>query len=236
MSRKLFALVAATFLVSAALSGGTTVAMLSDGATVTTTISVGNTAAGNAPIDVNATVDNPGDRVAADANGSSGGNQSELLEADNETELATGDGVSIALEPANGTVEVGNKTTYDVVVTGADENIASYDLTVVLSNSTVTTFEAVTYPDDVLTGDASYVAENEVRISASVMDGDGLNGSGGVVVASVTVNGSSPGESTVTVTESSDLVGPEVYPADGSTEPYNVTGTSGDTVVVTDSG
>lgn len=243
MSRKLFALVAATFLLSAALSGGTTVAMLSDGATVTTTISVGNTAAGNtaagnAPIEVNATVDDPGDRVAADANGSSGGNQSELLAADNETELATGDGVSIALEPANGdeTVGVGNETTYDVVVTGADENIASYGLTVELSNSSMATFEAVTYPDGVNTSEAGYVAENEVRISASSGDLDGLNGSGGVVVASVTVEGENPGKSTVTVTEAPDLVGPDVYPADSSAEPYNVTGTSDGTVVVTDSG
>jgi hypothetical protein len=68
------------------------------------------------------------------------------------------------------------------------------------------------------------------------MNQDGLNGSGGVAVASVTVEGENPGKSTVTVTEAPDLVGPDVYPADSSAESYNVTGTSDGTVVVTDSG
>jgi hypothetical protein len=253
MNRKLFALVAATFLVMAALSGGTTVAILSDGATVTTTISVGNTAAGNmaagntaagnAPVKVDANVNDPEDRATGDVSSSSGGDEGDTnVQAESsETDDGTGtesEGVSIVLEPADGdgTVTAGENTTYNVVVKGADEGIGAYDLAVELNNSSAATFTDVSYVPSVngepatVSGDGVTSSGEKVDMSAGMSSA--LTDSGdGVVIATVTVEGTTSGETvSITVADTSDP-----WILDGTTDPddYNVTGTSATTVDVT---
>jgi len=246
MNRKLFALVAATFLVTAALSGGTTLAALSDGATVTTTISVGNTAVGNTAagdVQVSANVDDPDDRATGDVTDSSGdetADDGQVESSGTGDGTGTGEGVSIVLEPADGdgTVTAGETTKYNVVVEGADDGIGAYDLTVELSDSSAAKFTDVTRVPDV-DGEPASVSGDDVTSGGKTVDmaagmSTALTGSGdGVVIATVTVEGTASGEADITVTPES-----EPWILDGTTDPddYNVTGTNNTTVTVTDSG
>jgi hypothetical protein len=134
---------------------------------------------------------------------------------------------TVSLSPSEGTVGVGDSTTYDVVVDSASGGVGSIDLTVSTDDASVAAISNIE-----AAGDTQYVDDDVLADGTSAtIDTIGLDTaqSGPVTVATVTVTGvSADGTSAATTDLSVDVssLGTEAG-AD-----YEVTGTSGATVTV----
>lgn len=149
IERKFIPLVVAVFVLTAGISGSATLAVLSDSETVNVQIS---------PDGVNAT-------VVDNATAPTEENLNET-ETQNTTEVTIEDvdGLVVALDPGDRTIDAGERTEYDVYVKGATEGIVSYDLTLELSDSSVASFEDFDHLSGVNT---TNITDDGDRIEAS---------------------------------------------------------------------
>jgi len=232
--RKLFSLVAVVFLVVATLSGGATVAVLSDGASVTTVIEFGNAAAGNAPGGGNAPV-----LVTANVAEPSGSTTDATDGADTADVQASGDGptlsttsndsVTVSVQPVDRTVDAGDETTYELVVTGATDGIGSYEVSLALSNASVATFENFTYAHDSVMRSRN-VSDDEIVVGAGMADD--LNGSE-IILGTITVSaGPADGQTDIGVARDDGSPAANVLKGGSSATYYDVNATRNGTLTV----
>lgn len=214
---KLFSLAAAVFLVMAAISGGGTVAVLSDSATVTTTITVGNTGAGNVGVTAEtsesaSTAGNPSTSTLDTSTNTSGSENDTVKsqttqdvnssENDTETSQTTQDGfgnITIALEPADRTADSDSTVVYNVVVENAAKGIGGYSLQFELSNASVATFEGFTHtaqPDPMINNTTT--ADGVLRAEAW-WGSDSVEGADRITVGKLRVTAEAAGETDITI-------------------------------------
>jgi len=224
-------LVVVAFVVAAGISGGATVAVLSDSKAVTLQISQDNVTAivgGNATLaDNESTAIAGGNATLADNESTADVNTEEELTIDDV------DGLIVELEPTERTVETGDQATYEVVVRGATESIASYHMTINASDSSVVAFEPFEHRHGMSITESN-ITSGEMTISASAGPSDEIiyvpdSGSeNGTVLGTVTVNASATGETTFDIDH--DTIGI----VDGNNTLYNVSVTRGGTLTVTE--
>jgi hypothetical protein len=132
---------------------------------------------------------------------------------------------SVSLAPATDEVAVGQSATFDLVVSDADGGVGAFDATVSLDDDSVAAITGVEIhgnPGEQTT-DVDIAADNaSVDLTAALMD----TGNGGSVpIATITVEGEGVG--TVGISPQVSALGNE------SGFPYDVTGTSGASLTVT---
>jgi hypothetical protein len=185
IDRKYLSVFVAAFVLAAAASGATTVAVLSDSQTVSVQLEPGNVSA--------SVVDNEAG--------------SENATGDVIT-IEEVDGTIVALEPADKTVSAGEKAEYDVVVRGA-EGIAGYGLFMSLDNSNVAAFEDFepNYEQNVSVSNESSVQDDEVEIVAGTTDTISYDNTTEYTLGTITVNSSSAGEIDLTIGDDTTVTG-----------------------------
>jgi hypothetical protein len=102
---------------------------------------------------------------------------------------------TVSVEPTQQTVAVDSTTEYDVVVDGIDNGVGAYEFTAALSNASVASITDITLtgtsPQGVLT-DVTY-GDNNASVSVAAGKADHDNG----VIATITIEGQSPGDASL---------------------------------------
>lgn len=134
------------------------------------------------------------------------GDESESLPSATITVVeGTPDTAAVSLAPTTESAAPGSETTYEVVVTGADEGVGSYALTVATDNASVGEITGVELTNDAAT-DATEIAADgsSVRIEADL--GDDAHAAGnGVVIAEVTVAAGDPGATALAIDDAATI-------------------------------
>ncbi|WP_169315620.1 malectin domain-containing carbohydrate-binding protein [Halogranum rubrum] len=135
----------------------------------------------------------------------------------------------IAITPASQSVSPGSTTTVDVVATAASEGVGSYEFTVSVDDTNVATITEIDLAGNPSTSVSSTsVASDGSSASAAVGFSD-TSGTGEVVLATVTIEGQSAGDATLSIDGESVDIGTD------DAEDYDIAGTLDATVTVTDS-
>jgi len=105
--------------------------------------------------------------------------------------VAAGD-TAVNLSPSSETVDVGNTTTFDVVVEDADVGVRSYTFSVNLSDPGAASIQGAS-----LNGDPGFdeviIADDGSSIEVTAATADTDNDSGAVTIATITVRGDADG-------------------------------------------
>lgn len=136
---------------------------------------------------------------------------------------------TVSLSPQSSTVTSGETTTYDVVVESTDNGIGATNASVELSNPSVGEITSVELAGDPERRNVNVAGDGSSANFSALYFGNALaDSSGGVTIATVTVNGTAAGGSTLTldVTEIGDSSGGL----------YDVTGTTPATLTVAGTG
>jgi len=232
IERKYVSVFVAAFVLAAATSGAATVAVLSDSQTVSVQLEPGNVSV------------------------SMGENATENVTTNTETVETVStddvDGLIVALEPTNGTetdetrlepeeqtIGTAEQTQYDVVVKGASDGIYSYTLSVKLTDDSVASIEGFEhkYSSEY---DNTTIGDDSITISASPEDPP-LDGKDEFKLGTVTVNGSSAGQTDLIVEKHAGIVGEPngsaplyITTENGSTGLYNISVRRGGALAVND--
>jgi hypothetical protein len=148
------------------------------------------------------------------------------------TGVALAASTSVAITPADPTVESGSTTTVDVVATAANDGVSSYQFDVVVDDPSVASITNVEVPDSASSDNVDVSIASDGSSAGVQVFGVDL-GNGEVVLATVTLEGATAGSSTgLSIPESSVAIG------DAASSPaanYDIAGTSGATLSVADS-
>ncbi|WP_049967560.1 CARDB domain-containing protein [Haloferax prahovense] len=112
----------------------------------------------------------------------------------------------VALDPTSQTVENGETTTFDVVVTNASGGVGAANITFSVANDTAAITQ-VAFSHETVANTTTYASDN----SSATLTGYGLdtNQTGQVVVATVTVEGNATSTAETTVTPEVNALGDE---------------------------
>jgi len=130
--------------------------------------------------------------------------------------------VSLRLDPSARTVDAGNTTTYEVVVSNATEGLGGYNIKMILGSESVATFTNFSHRHNPTTTTTNVSAS---KIEASAGFAEALPGSDEYVLGMVTVSGEVAGQTALTINQTTSGVV-------ASTEQYDIADASQSTLTV----